>query len=175
MLLIILRLPLKCLLIDLSPLLAPCVELIPVLFLYFELYRFTIQVYLMKLFFLDVEKLLWHLLLQRFRSKERKNVWRKQECVLSSAGNYQWLKRNGRGKRGDIFYDLFSVSVGKTWLETVLYFLTLIFYRSFDMNVLDKQSCDSLTYMYQQFAQFMYAILWDEAHSKYNHFKFKTI
>lgn len=83
--------------------------------------------------------------------KNEKNVWRKQECVLSSAGNYQWLKRNGRGKRGDIFYDLFSVSVGK--IETVLYFLTLIFDRSFDMNVLDKQSCDSLTYMYQQFSQ----------------------
>lgn len=83
-----------------------------------------LQVHLMNLFFLDVEKLIWHLLLQRFRSKERNNVWRKQECVLSSAGNYQWLKRNGRGKRGDIFYDLFSVSVGKIWLETVLYFLT---------------------------------------------------
>lgn len=112
-----------------------------------------LQVHLMNLFFLDVEKLIWHLLLQRFRSKERNNVWRKQECVLSSAGNYQWLKRNGRGKRGDIFYDLFSVSVGKIWLETVLYFLTLIIDRSFDMNGLDKQSCDSLTYMYQQFAR----------------------
>lgn len=57
------------------------------------------------------------------------------------------------GKGVTFFYDLFSVSVGKIWLETVLYFLTLIFDRSFDMNVLDKQSCDSLTYMYQQFAQ----------------------